>query len=426
MGASAFLFLALPLALPAEANAEAFPLVSSKKGLQVQMGDDALALGIKHAALNVYLPQLLDKEGSPDAIIHELGGKAWPFRRRAVESHDQKIKELSDQGVLVYLILLATQNGAQDQTPLFTHPAAAREKAGWSISAFHLETPAAREAYEAVIDFLAARYSGRDQSHGRAWGYIAGNEVNSHFMWYRLGPATVEEVAAHYEKSVRLTYDIVRRHSAHARVYLSFDHHWGVKMHGVSAYDSCAGRELLEAFARLARENARGDFAWHVAYHPYPDDLGNPRTWLDQSALPEDNSPHITFKNLEVLTKYLAKPGLLWQGEPRRVILSEQGFHCLDTADGEKLQAAAFVYAWEKCALLPGIDAFIWHRHVDHAHEGGLNLGLWRKRPGTIATPGSKKMLYEVFRAAETPQWAEKSAFALPVTGLKSWDELAR
>src|SRR5688572_11605986 len=37
-----------------------FPTPSSKKGLQVQMVDDALALGVKHAALNVNLAQLLD------------------------------------------------------------------------------------------------------------------------------------------------------------------------------------------------------------------------------------------------------------------------------------------------------------------------------------------------------------------------------
>ncbi len=34
---------------------ERFPRAASKKGLQVQMVDDAIALGVKHAALNVDL-----------------------------------------------------------------------------------------------------------------------------------------------------------------------------------------------------------------------------------------------------------------------------------------------------------------------------------------------------------------------------------
>jgi hypothetical protein len=36
-------------------NTDPFPTVPSKKGLQVQMIDDALALGVRHATLNVDL-----------------------------------------------------------------------------------------------------------------------------------------------------------------------------------------------------------------------------------------------------------------------------------------------------------------------------------------------------------------------------------
>ena len=39
---------------------EPYPVAASKKGLQVEMVDDALALGIKHAALNFNLTPLID------------------------------------------------------------------------------------------------------------------------------------------------------------------------------------------------------------------------------------------------------------------------------------------------------------------------------------------------------------------------------
>jgi hypothetical protein len=131
----------------------------------------------------------------------------------------------------------------------------------------------------------------------------------------------------------------------------------------------CADETCSGEFAELARE--RGDFDWHVAYHPYPENLGDPRFWLDKSATPDDASPRITFKNLQVLTTHLARPELLWKGQTRRIILSEQGFHCREELpDGEAVQAAAFCYAWRKVAALPAIDAFILHRHVDHAYEG--------------------------------------------------------
>ena len=49
---------------------------------------------------------------------------------------------------------------------------------------------------------------------------------------------------------------------------------------------------------------------------------------------PNPDTPRITFKNLEVLTEYLRRPELLYKGQPRRVILSEQGFHTPDGPDG--------------------------------------------------------------------------------------------
>ena len=70
------------------------------------------------------------------------------------------------------------------------------------------------------------------------------------------------------------------------------------------------------------------------------------------------------------------------------------------------------------------MDAFIYHRHVDHAQEGGLRLGLWRNAPNTISEPHSKKQIWDLFLKAGTPAWKEAAAALLPVTGLKSWDEL--
>ena len=63
---------------------------------------------------------------------------------------------------------------------------------------------------------------------------------------------------------------------------------------------------------------------------------------------------------------------------------------------------------------------------MDHAAEGGLNLGLWRRDPNSPqpSAPLSKKPIYEVFRLADTPQWKRAFAFALPVIGIKSWSEI--
>ena len=140
-------------------------------------------------------------------------------------------------------------------------------------------------------------------------------------------------------------------------------------------------------------------------------------------ATTNENTPRITFKNLEMLARYFEKPELLYEGKPRRLILSEQGFHSDGTPEGEQVQAAAYAYAYRRVATLGAIDAFILHRHVDHKGEGGLNLGLWRckKDSPSPSEPSERKPIYEVYRLADTPDWEQAFKFALPIIGIKDW-----
>ena len=87
------------------------------------------------------------------------------------------------------------------------------------------------------------------------------------------------------------------------------------------------------------------------------------------------------------------------------------------------LQAAAYAYAYRRVATLEGIDSFILNRHVDHKAEGGLNLGLWRRKLDSASPcePSGKKPIYEVYRLADTPEWKQVFEFALPIIGVKDW-----
>lgn len=372
------------------------------------MVEDALALGIHHAGINVNLTALFDPQSKPES-------GEFVFNQNYLASLDRQIKPLSDKGVLVYLILIAypSKNPAIDAVAL--HPGHRKD---YKFSVGAVSTTSG--FLNAVMSMLAERWSGAHPEHGRAWGWIIGNEVNSHFLWNNMGLVPLETAASEYEKAFRIMHHAIRKHSQNARTYLSSDHHWRSSMANVSAHEATPGRDFLDTFARLVRE--RGDFDWNVAWHPYPEDLGNPRAWADKNITHDDNSNKVTFKNLEVLPKHLERPELLYNSKPRRIILSEQGFHTLNTPDGEQLQAAAYAYAWEKIQALPTVDAFIYHRHVDHSQEGGLRLGLWRNAPNSTADPHSKKVIYELFQKAGTPAWRAAADALLPVTGLQAWD----
>lgn len=373
------------------------------------MTDDALALGIHHAGINVNLTALLGPLPNPDT-------GAFSFNQNYLASLDRQIKPLSDKGVLVYVILIAYPSKDPARDAITLHPGHRKDYK------FSVAAPNTTSGFlPAVIDLLAARWSGAQPGNARVWGWIVGNEVNSHWLWNNMGNVPLETAASEYEKAFRIVHQAVRRHSQNARLYLSFDHHWAASMSGISPQEATPGRDFLDAFARRSRDH--GDLDWHVAWHPYPEDLGNPRAWADKTVTSDDNTPKVTFQNLQVLTQHLAKPDLLHQGQPRRVILSEQGFHTLLTPDGEDLQAAAYAYAWEKIQTLPTVDAFIYHRHVDHAHEGGLRLGLWRNAPHSVADPHSKKRIHDLFQKAGTADWRAAADALLPITGLKAWSD---
>ena len=406
---------ALAVGIEAAPNAEPFPNPASKKGLQVQIVDDALELGIHHAALNVNLAGMIDLQTA------KTGEGGHAFSKPYLEQLDRQIKPLSDRGVVVSLILLYYKSGNEELNRIMLHPSF-DSGAPNGLTAFNLSTPESAGWYRACIETLAERYSRPDARHGRVWNYIVGNEVNSHWFWYNMGRVPMETLADNYLQAVRATHEAVRKHSKNARVYLSLEHHWNIRYPGGDELQAFAGRPFLEYFARKARET--GDFDWHVAFHPYPENLFEPRTWNDKSATFGEDTPRITFKNLSMLEQFMASPDLLHKGKPRRIILSEQGFHSADSPEGELNQAAAYCYAWHKMNHLETVDSFILHRHVDHGREGGLNLGLWTRKKDSISTPDRRKKIYEVFQFADSPHRDEVFEFALPIIGIESWEAI--
>ena len=398
-----------------------YPATSSPKGLQVQMIPDALELGILHANLNIRLNALLTpaKDAKPGQPTASADGFTFAINQKSVEAMDRQIKPMSDKGVVVTLIVTTVRSPDERIRKLTIHPKADPIKG--ITMASDTVTPEGRACYKALTEFIAQRWSAADAKHGRVWGWIVSNEVNAHNEWHQMGPATAEEVAIQYEDQVRLAWESLRRHSANARVYISMTHSWTAKGHK-DPLQACPGRTLLELFAKRARE--RGDFDWNLAFHPYPSNLRDPRTWLDKVSF-NDNTPKVTFKNLEVLTKKLATPEMLYAGKPRRLSFTEQGFDLPDRPEGLAEQAAAYAYAWEKVQRLgDAVDAFHYHRHVDHSLENGLRFGLWSNKPGTISEPDQKRPIWFLFKSAGTAEWKATAEPYIKTCGLKSWDEL--
>ena len=252
------------------APADPFPQPPSIKGLQVQMNDDALALGIHHAGINVNLSGIVDFAASKGSGP----SRQWAFNDAYLKSLDAQIRPLSDKGILVYAILLVypTKDPARDA--VLIHPGA-RKDYNYTVGAFNAETDEGKSCLSAVMSTLAARWNGKHPDHGTVRGWIVGNEVNSHWLWYNLGLASLPDAVAAYERAFRTVASAVLAKAPDDRLYIPFDHHWAISMAGISPNEATPGRDFLDAFA--ARIHTNGDLPWHVAWHPYPEDLGTPR-----------------------------------------------------------------------------------------------------------------------------------------------------
>jgi hypothetical protein len=285
----------------------------------------------------------------------------------------------------------------------------------------NMSTQESVQCYAAALDFLASRYCRADNQYGRIHHWIMHNEVDAGHVWTNMGKNRPLHVFLDaYYKSMRLCYHIARQYDAHSEVLGSFTHSWtqAVPVDGDYATLSLI-RGLLD-YSRL-----EGDFEWGLACHPYPEDLNEPKTWNDRLATFSMNTPLVTFKNLEVLDKWIKLPENKYLGVQKRTLwLSENGTNSRSYSEQDlREQAAGFAYTWKKMKHLDGIDAFQWHNWIDGRGEFGLRIGL-RKFPDDENEPGGKKPVWYVYQAAGTEREDQVFDPYKSVIGISDWSEV--
>lgn len=399
----------------------AMPAPKAIKGLTCPVDmDDVIRLGAKWININLVLRDYVGVDPIPGEPAITVDGVPLAIRRRALETLDQTVRRATEAGIAVVAVLNNPISGALAADDPFVHPRSEREAAPNRLGAFNLTSRQGCRVYRGVLGTLARRYARPDRKHGWIHGYIVGNEVQQHSVWYNRGPVDFEDFLDEYERTVRATWLTLRDVHPTLKTYVSLDHHWSRARTGDPSREG-TGKKVLEGLVRRSR--AHGDFDWDVAFHPYPEDLFDPRFWRDADAPVAFDAGKVTFRNIEVLPAWLDRPENRCNGRRRAVILSEQGFHARAGTDGEALQAAAFAAAFARVQAIPGIDAFMLHRHVSHRDEGGLRLGLRDFDPSSAdpSSPGRALPSWHMFQAAETPGQDAAFASAVDLVGRENW-----
>lgn len=403
-----------------------YPTSPTKKGLQVKMTSDAEELGVGHAAINLAFNELVQDtdEGPGKTLVYRNDGRTYYFDADYIADLDRQIKPLSDRGAVVNLILIlyrgsATENSAWEKLIFPDYNPAG------IVYALDTKTAEGVAYTRAVMEFVTSRWTRSDQKYGRATGFIIGNEVDAQWVWQNAGEKSLEDFVLYYERQLRIAYTAARKAYTNARVYTSLTNSWASDGN-LNPMQMYPGRDVVNTLN--AATKAHGDYPWQIAYHPYPQNLFKPDFWNDPGATGDMmTTPHITFKNIELLPAYLRQSEQLYAGSPRRVILSEQGCNTPnDSLEAQKLQAACFALAYYKVTALPEIDSFILHRHVDHKLEGGLRLGLWTwfSQDASYETPTERKYIYDVYRDIDTSRSLQATADLLGVIGISDWSQM--
>ena len=393
--------------------------------------EDIRELGLHQTPCNINLPAVMTTQPAPDDIAYEHDGKTYYFIREKIAQFDQIISHAAEQGCLITMILLNSPrlfDSAKEKALLnqCLHPCYDWNSPDAYISAFNMRTEEGQSCYRAFVEFLAERYTRPDKKYGQVAGAIISNEIDSQYVWGNAGEMTVEEYTKEYLCAMRQAWLCGRKHCAHFRVYLSLDQHWCGSVHNprypLRYYQ---GRQVVECLA--AHEKATGEFPWHIAYHPYPEDLRWPDFWHDRAPNFTFSTPKITFKNMEVLEAYFTQPHLLYRGQSRRIIFSEQGFNSQDgalQALTEKMAAAGYVLAYMKARNMKTLDMFMHHSYVDNPHEFGLNLGVRRYDPDAPRHAGEKKPIWYAIADMDTDREPERIRMARQFIGEELFDYL--
>lgn len=396
-------------------------ILMSKKGLggffMNSYVDDLDHLGITSITVNIPITAMLYSYPAANTITHTYGNKKYYFSLNYLNHIDNALKLAASKKIVVGAIILV-QKAAECADPeigkILQHPDFTPEGI---YTMPNMTTDEGVNCYAAALDFLASRYNRTDNTYGRVHKWIMHNEVDAGLTWTNMGRKPMLNYLDTYLRSMRICHNITRQYDQNSEVMGSFTHSW---VEPVELYSS---REMLTALQQFS--SLEGDFQWGVAYHPYPQDLNEPKTWNDAKATFDPNSPLVTFKNLEVIDYWIKQPENSYKGSVKRTLwLSENGTNSRTYEDKDLMeQAAGFAYAWKKLINLDGIDAIQWHNWIDNRAEFGLRIGL-RRFPDDETDPGGAKPVWHAYQAAGTDREDEVFEPYKSIIGITNWDEI--
>ncbi len=396
-------------------NARPFPTATTIKGLEVQYIADAQLLGVGHTVIHVKFNDLITHE-SDESTAFVYGSNRYFLNTEALTLLDYRVKTLSDAGINVYIDYVLSFDANADKSLYYDEANGAAN----TLFAPNMSNFESASTFSAVMHFLSERYSYDDAKYGFCGSYILGYEVNNTHDNHNSGMKELSLHAKEYASYLRFADLAVRSAYSEARIYASVSNVWNAKES--ETVGIFGAKDLLTEVAALIP-----DVGFGIAINPYPSELSNNTYWNDKKATNALDTEYLTMKNLSVLGEFLSQNEMQYNAMTRSVVISEFGLSGVYGEESETTQAAGYAYAYYTAAKLPFVEAFIWHRHVDHNYELNLSYGLYSSTELTLDGK-NKKLIHNVFTAVDSSDSASvKTVKAIcSMLPVKDYDELIK
>ncbi len=368
---------------------------------------ESVQLGVKQGAYNINLTDIIGGDG---AVTYGYNGKNYAFDSGKLSQYDHCVRTSTSQGMAMTMVLLNPRAGGKE---FMMDPSARGGRSNYYL--MNVSEDKGLEYLEAVVSFLANRYNGKN-GYGQVDNWVIANEVNAKNVWNYSSIADEMTYAQRYSDSLRVCYNAIKSRNANAYVCISLDQNW-THLHSSSYYSA---RSMLEAINVCI--SSQGNIDWAVAEHPY----NYPMTWTSfwnpknpEMITHDANTPYLSMENIEVLTDFLCQPAFRnSKGAVRPVLLTEIGY---TSTQGEEAQAAAIVYAYQRCVTNQYIKLIAFNRQTDFPLEvrQGLSVGL-------TSQSGTRKLAFEFFQQMDGPNAGAYINRAAGIMGITDWNASMR
>jgi len=270
---------------------------------------------------------------------------------------EKQIRWYSSQGINVTAVLYGTPEWARRtntsrvaNVPLI-HPS--------------FIAPDNAEDFARYTGMIARRYNGAN-NNGRVVNFVIQNEINA-IDWFNPGcgkedhPCEIDDRIQTYAEIFNRSYDRIKQEQPEAKVFMSFDHHFGEAF--IDGQRFASVEQFIDRLAPLVAPRE-----WRLAFHSYPSKLFEPE-------FGPNDYPKVTFGNLGVLAGYLRQR---FPDKPHawEIHLTENGINASEPRSSLEAQEQQLPVAVRNVLGTPGINNFVYHRIQDHKNEGSFKPGL--------------------------------------------------